>query len=255
MAVNGAVVRYRRAVMSTDAPVSASSAAKRRDTAPPAPAAPSEKAAGPRSRKGAETRSRLLAAAKEIFEENGFLEARITDIAQRADLSHGSFYHYFDSKEEIFREVAAAVEDQLSAPLSDIILDPASSAPPGERIQAALRHHMESYRREARIMGVIEQVSRYDPQLRTARMARHEQSHERIATSLRRMQRKGLVDRHLDPSIATTVLGSMTSRFPEVWFVEGAVDCDFDRGVEQLARVFTNALGLPEERRRRPSAS
>ena len=71
-----------------------------------------EKLNGPRSRKGAETRARLLAAAKEIFEENGFLDARISDIAERAGLSHGSFYHYFDSKEEVFREVAESVEDQ-----------------------------------------------------------------------------------------------------------------------------------------------
>ena len=45
---------------------------------------------GPRSRKGVQTRARLLDAAKEIFEENGFLEARITDIAERAGLSHGA---------------------------------------------------------------------------------------------------------------------------------------------------------------------
>src|SRR5207248_3120030 len=77
----------------------------------PVTESPAERAAGPRSSKGARTRARLLAAAKEIFEENGFLEARISDIAERAKLSHGSFYTYFDSKEQIFREVAAAVDD------------------------------------------------------------------------------------------------------------------------------------------------
>src|SRR4051812_42786170 len=89
-----------------------------------------ETTAGPRSSKGARTRARLLTAAKEIFEENGFLEARISDIAERAGLSHGSFYTYFDSKEQIFREVAAAVDDELGAPLSDVILSPSSSGLP-----------------------------------------------------------------------------------------------------------------------------
>ena len=37
-------------------------------------------AAAPRSRKGAATRARLLDAAKAVFEETGFLEARISDI-------------------------------------------------------------------------------------------------------------------------------------------------------------------------------
>jgi AcrR family transcriptional regulator len=61
-----------------------------------------------RSRKGAETRARLVKAAKEVFERDGFLEARIVDIAKRAKVSYGAFYHYFDSKEQIFREVAEA---------------------------------------------------------------------------------------------------------------------------------------------------
>src|SRR6266702_6480070 len=121
-----------------------------------------EKPNGPRSRKGVQTRARLVGAAKEIFEENGFLEARISDIAERAGLSHGSFYHYFDSKEEIFREVAEAVDERLSEPMGSVILAPSSSAPPAERIREAMRRHLESYREEARIIGVIEQVSRYD---------------------------------------------------------------------------------------------
>src|SRR3954464_9122257 len=73
-----------------------------------------DKPNGPRSRKGVQTRARLVDAAKQIFEENGFLEARISDIAERAGLSHGSFYHYFDSKEELFREVAEAQEERFN---------------------------------------------------------------------------------------------------------------------------------------------
>ena len=82
--------------------------------AEPAPVAASSDdtalVAGPRSSKGARTRARILEAAKAVFEETGFLNARISDIAERAGLSHGSFYHYFESKEQIFREVAELVD-------------------------------------------------------------------------------------------------------------------------------------------------
>ncbi|MGA8371856.1 MAG: TetR/AcrR family transcriptional regulator, partial [Acidimicrobiales bacterium] len=204
----------------------------------PTAAVDNERPNGPRSRKGAKTRARLLAAAKETFEEDGFLDARISDIAERAGLSHGSFYHYFDSKEEIFREVAEAVDEQLSAPLGSVVLDPTSDATPRERIQAAIRLHMESYRREARIIGVIELVSRYDEQVKAARSDRHRHYGERVEESIRQLQRHGLVDPDLDPVIAAAALGSMTRRFPEMWFVEGAVTCSFDKGVDQLTRVF-----------------
>jgi len=212
----------------------------------------------PRSQKGARTRARLLQAAKEVFEEDGFLEARISDIAERAGLSHGSFYHYFDSKEEIFREVAEALEEQLSAPMEGVILDPGSQAPPPERIREALRRHLESYRHEARIIGVIEQMSRYDEQVNKVRQARHQHYAKQVADSIRALQEHGLADPELDPTIAAAALGAMTSRFPEMWLVQGAITCTFEKAVDQLTRMFVNALGLAEERagtRRRTRAS
>jgi AcrR family transcriptional regulator len=220
--------------------------------------AESEKPNTPRSQKGIRTRARLLEAAKEIFEEDGFLEARISDIAERAGLSHGSFYHYFDTKEEIFREVAETVEERLSAPLGGVILDQESHATPPDRIREALRRHLESYRREARIIGVIEQMSRYDKQVNAVRMERHQRYTEQVAASIRSLQQHGLADPELDPKVAAAVLGAIASRFPEMWLVQGAVNCSFDKAVDQLTRVFVNALGLTDEpagERRRPKAS
>ena len=108
--------------------------------------APKQPAAAPRSRKGIATRARLIGAAKEVFEEAGFLDARITDIAQHAGISQGSFYHYFDSKEQIFREVAEIQEAALTAPPGD---DDGPTDPPAteyERILRANRLYLQRYR-------------------------------------------------------------------------------------------------------------
>jgi len=200
----------------------------------------------PRSQKGVRTRARLVEAAKKIFEEDGFLEARISDIAERAGLSHGSFYHYFQSKEEIFREVAESVEERLSAPLGGVILDPESQASPQERIREALRRHLENYREEAKIMGVIEQMARYDKHINALRMERHRRYSQQVAMSIKSLQQHGLADPRLEPAVAAAALGAMTSRFPEMWLVQGAISCSFDTAVDQLTRIFVNALGLPE---------
>jgi AcrR family transcriptional regulator len=206
----------------------------------------SERPSGPRSRKGAQTRARLLDAAKQVFEEDGFFDARISDISERAGLSHGSFYHYFDSKDEIFREVAAVVDAELSEPLGSVIFDRASSATPRERIREAMRRHLASYRDEARIMGVIEQVARYDERVNALRLKRHEHDREQVAASIRQLQRRGLADPSLDPTLAAAVLGAMTSRFAEMWLVDGVVDCSFDDGVDQVTALFVNALQLAD---------
>lgn len=205
-----------------------------------------ERPAGPRSQKGVRTRSRLLDAAKEIFEENGFLEARISDISERAGLSHGSFYHYFDSKEEIFREVAKTQEAKLSSHsiVESGLLDTSSDATMRERLGESNRRYLADYRDEAGIMGVIEQVSRYDDEVRRARLAQQEVYAKQTEEAIRRLQRQGRADRSLDPAMAASALAAMVTRFAEMWFVQGQLDCGFEDGVDQLTRLCMNALGL-----------
>jgi AcrR family transcriptional regulator len=203
-----------------------------------------EQAAAPRSRKGAQTRARLLEAAKAVFEETGFLEARISDIAERAGLSHGSFYHYFDAKEQIFREVAEAQEALLTAPP-----DEAEEAEPPpedewERILRANRRYLRRYRDNSRIMGVIEEVSRYDAPVHEVRSGRQRHFAERAEQSIRRLQDAGQADPEVDPEIAALALGSMVARFAELWLVEQWGDYDLDVVAEQVTRLWAGAIGL-----------
>ena len=61
----------------------------------------------PKTRRGRETREKLLQAAETEFGEKGFHEAAISGITQRAGVALGTFYVYFDSKEEIFRALVS----------------------------------------------------------------------------------------------------------------------------------------------------
>jgi AcrR family transcriptional regulator len=219
----------------------------------PEPEVDGDKPIGPRSRKGVRTRARLVEAAKQVFEESGFLDARISDVAERAGLSHGSFYHYFESKEEIFRDVAGALEEQLTAHsvVDSGLLDGASDVSMRERLTESNRRYLEDYRNEARIMGVIEQVSRYNDDVREARHARQREYTEQTVDAIRRLQRQGLADPNLDPTIAAPALSAMVTRFAEMWFVQGQVDCTFDEGVEQLSTLCINALQVKDKATRR----
>jgi AcrR family transcriptional regulator len=198
------------------------------------------------SRKGVQTRARLVEAAKKVFERDGFLEARIVDIAEAASLAPGSFYHYFDSKEELFLEVAQTQEERLTAPAEDPWAK-AETLSPTDRIRRANRLYLERYRNEAAIMGVIEQVSRYDEDVNAARMATMKHFVERADRSIRSLQRQGKVDARLNPSMAADALGAMIARVAELWLVQGYRAYDFDEAVDQLSILWANALGLAEE--------
>lgn len=67
----------------------------------------------PTTKKGRQTRSKILGAAREIFAEDGYVDARMVDIAKRAGLSNGGLYRYFTSKEAVFAALIADLHEDL----------------------------------------------------------------------------------------------------------------------------------------------
>jgi hypothetical protein len=138
-------------------------------------------------------------------------------------------------------------EERLTAPSTDASVERAEGSPT-ESIRKANRLYLERYRDEAALMGVIEQVSRYDEDVNAARMATMKHFVERAERSIRRLQREGSVDPRLEPSMAADALGAMIARVAELWLVQGYREYDFDKAVEQLSILWANALGLTDER-------
>lgn len=52
-----------------------------------------------------DTKDQLLSAASEIFSRQGYDKTKVSDITKQAGVGHGTFYHYFKSKKDIFLEL------------------------------------------------------------------------------------------------------------------------------------------------------
>jgi len=52
-----------------------------------------------------ENRAKLVTAARKVFAEKGLAAATARDIVRETDLATGTFYNYFDDKEDVFRAV------------------------------------------------------------------------------------------------------------------------------------------------------
>ena len=90
---------------------------------------------------GPATRQRLVESARYLFWERGFAGTSMADLLAHAKVNSGSFYHFFDSKEALLREV---LEGYLVA-LHPMIVEPAYAATsePIERIFAILEGYRE----------------------------------------------------------------------------------------------------------------
>lgn len=197
-----------------------------------------------------------MKAARYIFERDGYLAARITDIAKRAKVAHGTFYTYFASKEEIFRAVISEVQDeQLGVAPSDVSPGEETERASGDplaRIEAANRAYLVNYRKNARIMAVLEQLCTFNDDWRRIRLELRQPFVSRASRSIVRWQAEGRADPDLDPWYAASALCNMVDRFMYVWLVLGE-QCEEDKALTTLTQLWVQGLRLlPDQHVRRP---
>ncbi len=69
------------------------------------------------------TRIDLIDSAAELFQQKGFEETSIDDICEKVGVSHGLFYYYFDSKEEVIEAITENMVDEIEGKLKEIVED------------------------------------------------------------------------------------------------------------------------------------
>ncbi|WP_200173554.1 TetR/AcrR family transcriptional regulator [Tomitella cavernea] len=228
----------------------------------------------PVTERGARTRAALVTAARAVFERAGYLDTRLTDITREARCSTGTFYTYFSGKEEILTAVLDEAQEDMLHPGMARVADPDD---PYAVLEASNRAYLESYRRNAELMVLMEQVANIDADFREHRRQRAEVFIARNARNIADLQRRGLADAALDPMLTSRALSSMVSRvaYSVIGFGEGfesvagaalaagsdgeaadgaatdsaaAEDAAFAMLVDTLTRVWANALRLEPRR-------
>ncbi|MGP4026381.1 TetR/AcrR family transcriptional regulator [Actinomadura sp. 3N407] len=195
----------------------------------------------PLTERGARTRERVIAAAREVFEERGFLETRVAHITRHAKVAYGSFYTYFPSKEAVFLEVA----DRLFEDMTDHDLVPATGPSPAARVRRTNRAYYEAYRRNAKMMAIIEQVATFNEEFQEMRRKHRAVSWGRSAKAIARWQKAGIVPSDIDPEMAARALTAMVDHSLYLWLVQGDDDSHTERLLDTLDALSVRALGLP----------
>src|SRR2546423_387119 len=93
----------------------------------------------------AETRARILLAARQCFSRFGYAKTTNKDIATGAGITTGAIYHYFDSKQALF----VAVVEEVQRVIFDELRDAVAGQPDlGSQVHALLERSVELHARD-----------------------------------------------------------------------------------------------------------
>jgi len=168
---------------------------------PVADAPPALSTAGrPLTKRGEATRRKLLEAAEHVFAALGYHEASIVKITERAGIGLGTFYLYFDSKQQIFEELVVDLNRRVRHAMAEAMADA------GNRIEAE-RAGFEGFFRftaaHPALYRVVREAEFVSPETLRLHYTRIVDGYE---AGLRAAQDAGDVDAALDPAVTAWAL-------------------------------------------------
>jgi len=196
--------------------------------------------AEPATVRGRNTLAALLKSAREIFERDGFVEARITDIVDNAGVAYGSFYTYFDSKEAIFREVALAMaQDMYEAAFPSAEAKPADRGDVFMRLEQANRRYIQAYAKNAKIWAVVHQMATFNEFAHQLWQDIRARFIDRAAKGMIRLQEADLAN-------PDNLLGGMIEHFAYLTLAlgSGMKKAEEDKFVRAITVLWAGAIGL-----------
>ncbi|WP_180271996.1 TetR/AcrR family transcriptional regulator [Actinomyces ruminis] len=186
-------------------------------------------------RKGIERRRRILDAALEVIDRDGYSGATVKQLADAVGLSQNGLLHYFGSKDELFLAVLRHRDEGLALDYS-----------PEELANHLALHVREAAVRPERVPGLLELEAKMSMEATDPTHPAHEfflnrrlGTLESIRSAIVVLQQRGTVRPELDAAQAALVLQAAVDGLRIQWFYSHTLD--LDAGI----RLTLDALGIP----------
>ena len=200
-----------------------------------------------RPREGAkrsQTEAAIKAAARRVLARDGYVNAKISDIAEESGKAIGSFYKYFRNKEELL----LALADEFRIALQDKIGPPSGAdAEPFENLRRVVQAFWRAYRENSAVAVAVFQASMVNESFAEIWRQIRTQGIRIASVRIRLAQRCGYCP-GVDPDVASTVLCSMVEFTCYNWVVaKGDLDLlnrtvDDSELIETLVKMVVGAI-------------
>jgi len=191
--------------------------------------------------KGRATDEAFKEAARVVFARDGYLNAKITDIAAEAGRSAASFYNYYDTKADLL--IALAEEFHAEATSLAILPFRAGLAPP-EALREAVAGFWRTYaKRRGELIGIF-QAAMVEGRFRDRWLELRGEAITRIAGEVRAAQAQGYCP-GVDPVLTASALSAMLEHFCYIWLGQGGekdVAFDDERALDAVATIWVQAV-------------
>jgi AcrR family transcriptional regulator len=163
-------------------------------------------------------RARILAAAVQLFAVKGFDSTSVQEIVERAEVTKGALYHYFDSKDDLLYEIYHGL---IGTQLADLDAILARGLPPAQSIRAVITNLVETTAARVEAAAVFSrEMHKLDAERMAAVRADRRRYHEAFRAMVGRAQADGAFAAVASAETVTLVVFGMVNQLP-TWYRPG----------------------------------
>lgn len=181
------------------------------------------------SRKEREQQFRLnliLDAAEEVFAETSFGRASVEEIAQRAEISVGTLYNLFRSKEDVYRAVISRIQSLFFERVEERV---AAARGPLDKVHAVVAYYFEHFHRYSRQFRLYTSATNgFEWELRSKladeAMQRQAEFHKRFTEICQQGMDEGIFKRGVPADLLATIVLSVPHPILAHWLAKEGSD-------------------------------
>lgn len=192
-----------------------------------------------RNAQAAQTRSRILTVAKNLFESEGFEYVTIEKIAQAAGVSIPTIYSLFQSKRGVLR---ALMDEALPKEQFDTLVENSIQAKsPQMRLYFSAKIARQMYDAERAQMEIFRGAAVLAPEFKELEKEREMRRYDRQEVTIKAMAEEGSLERGLSVNKARDILWAFTGRdlYRMLVVEQGWTSDDYEKW---LAQTLVTAL-------------
>jgi TetR/AcrR family fatty acid metabolism transcriptional regulator len=184
-------------------------------------------------------RQRILRAAIDVFASKGYFAARMTDVAEAAEVADGTLYLYFEGKEHllmsIFDSVLGRFIERLDAEIEKI-------EDPIEKLSIMIRLHLETLGRDHALAHVLQIETRHSRRFMSLfTRGKLGEYLNRVRDIIIEGQESGVLRGDISPGLATNLVFGAVDEIVTSWLLAERPG-DLVRHHRPLVRMLTDGI-------------
>jgi TetR/AcrR family fatty acid metabolism transcriptional regulator len=184
-------------------------------------------------------RNRILRAAIEVFATKGYFAARMTDVAEAAQVADGTLYLYFEGKEHLLMSI---FDDVLGRFITRLDEEISKIDDPLEKLDVMVRLHLETLGRDHALAHVLQIETRHSRRFMS--LFTHGKLGEylnRVRDIIMEGQELGAFRGDISPGLATNLVFGAVDELVTSWLL-AAQPGDLLRHHRPLVRMLTDGI-------------